>query len=347
MQTQRRGLHIFKIVILMMLVLMLAACGSTTNTVATEQGAEADTSTVAASGEQTNGEANNSEEAGKETHIIDTPNGKLELPVHPQRIVVDGYLPNMLALGIKPVGATRWELENKVIQDQIEGIADIGERSLESILELEPDLIITWVNPAADAQIIEQYEKIAPTLVIPYNHFPDIHENMRYFGSVFDKEAEAEEWLTGLDQVAADAREQISPYITPEDTFALMGVFVADKNFYVYGNGGYRGGEAIYTHLKLNPPEKQRNEIIGKETNRQISYEVVGEYAGDFIFLDQGEMLPEVWGSNEGVWKTLDAVKNNRVFQLDPDLFWGNDPISLKLQIQEIAKMIVEREQSK
>ncbi|MCG7384395.1 ABC transporter substrate-binding protein [Paenibacillus sp. ACRRY] len=340
---QRKGLSMVKMLFLILLVAMLAACG-TTNTATTGTGTE--TETVSSGNNEEQAASVEAEDTESATHVIDTPNGELELPVNPKRIVVDGYLPNLLSLGVKPVGATKWELENKVIQDQIDGIADIGERSLEAILSLEPDLIITWVNPAADAQIIEQYEKIAPTLVIPYNHFPDIHENMRYFGSVFGKEAEAEAWLADLDQVAADAREQIKPYITPEDTFALMGVFVADKNFYVYGNGGYRGGEAIYTHLQLNPPEKQRNEIIGKETNRQISYEVVGEYAGDYIFLDQGEMLPEVWGSNEGVWKTLDAVKNNRVFQLDPDLFWGNDPISLKLQIQEIAKMIVEREQS-
>ncbi|WP_314589925.1 hypothetical protein [Paenibacillus terrigena] len=36
-------------------------------------------------------------------------------------------------------------------------------------------------------------------------------------------------------------------------------------------------------------------------------------------------------------------MKNNRVFQLDPELFWGNDPISLKLQIQAVVNMLSER----
>ncbi|SFE99836.1 iron complex transport system substrate-binding protein [Paenibacillus algorifonticola] len=54
-------------------------------------------------------------------------------------------------------------------------------------------------------------------------------------------------------------------------------------------------------------------------------------------------MISEVWGSNQGLWKSLDAVKNNRMFNLDPELFWGNDPVSLKLQIQEIVKMLTEQ----
>ncbi|MFE1628974.1 hypothetical protein ACFLFF_19725 [Brevibacillus reuszeri] len=44
----------------------------------------------------------------------------------------------------------------------------------------------------------------------------------------------------------------------------------------------------------------------------------------------------------ESLSKSLDAVKNDHVFRLGPDLFWGNDPISLKLQIKELAKMITE-----
>ncbi|HEY2491810.1 MAG TPA: hypothetical protein VGI33_02630 [Paenibacillus sp.] len=122
-----------------------------------------------------------------------------------------------------------------------------------------------------------------------------------------------------------------------------MGVFVANSGFYIYGDGGYRGGEAIYQHLKLHPPLKQKPEMIGKKSSVKVSFEVVGDYAGDYIFLDQGDMISEVWGSQEGVWKSLDAVKNNRVFKLDSDLFWGNDPISLKLQIKELTKMITER----
>ncbi|MBP1994412.1 hypothetical protein [Paenibacillus eucommiae] len=126
-----------------------------------------------------------------------------------------------------------------------------------------------------------------------------------FLGETLGKNNEAEQWLAEFDEEAKAAREQLQGVIKPEDTFALMGVFVVDKSLYIYGDGGYRGGEAIYQHLQLTPPDKQKQEMIGKVSFKQISYEVVGHYAGDYIFLDQGEMISEVWGNNEGVWSRL------------------------------------------
>ena len=327
------------IVGLMLVALFVTACGSGGN-----EGKDKASSSAPASEQATPAESSaapsESAESEAATKKMDAPLGEVEIPTRPVKIVTDGYLPELLVLGVKPVGSTQWELENKVIQDQIDGIANTGERSLEAILALEPDLIVTWIS---DKAILEQYEKIAPTLAIPYSHFPSIHETLTFLGEALGKQEEAKEWLAGLDQTAADARAKLDKMIDPAATFSLMGVFVVDKGFYVYGAGGYRGGEAIYTHLKLTPPAKQKEEMIGKEAYRQISYEVVDDYAGDYIFLDQGEMISEVWGSNEGIWKSLSAVKNDRVFQLDPDLFWGNDPISLKLQIEEITRMLLEK----
>lgn len=280
-------------------------------------------------------------ESESTTKIINTKRGDLEIPIKPERIVTDGYLPELLVLGVKPIGSTKWDLENKVIKDQIDGIATTGERSLETIVELNPDLIVTWVS---DETILQQYEKIAPTLSIPYGSNSDIYETMRYLGEVLDKEAEAEQWIDKLDKTSETARAQLADIIKPEETFSLMGVFVVDKGFYIYGDGGYRGGEAIYKHLQLKPPAKQQGEMIGKEAYRQISYEVIPEYAGDYIFIDQGDLISEVWGENEGLWNSLDAVKNGRVYKLDPDLFWGNDPISLELQIKEVVNMLTEKQ---
>lgn len=42
----------------------------------------------------------------------------------------------------------------------------------------------------------------------------------------------------------------------------------------------------------------------------------------------------------------MDAVKNNRVFDLDGDYFWPYDPIAIKAQVEKVAEMLVERQQS-
>ncbi len=145
---------------LMLVALFVTACGNGGN----EGNRQAGTATPVAS----SAAPSESAEAEATTKKVAAPLGEIEIPTHPVKIVTDGYLPELLVLGVKPVGATQWELENKVIQDQIAGIANTGERSLEAILALEPDLIVTWVS---DKAILEQYEKIAPTLAIPYGHF--------------------------------------------------------------------------------------------------------------------------------------------------------------------------------
>ncbi|MGE7795048.1 ABC transporter substrate-binding protein [Lysinibacillus fusiformis] len=318
---------LLKSILFLALITILTACGNANDSTKSNTNQDEDAST-----------AETSEFA---TKIIKTQRGDLEMPSHPKRIVTDGYLPELLVLGVKPIGSTQWDLDNKVIQDQIDGIETTGERSLETIVQLKPDLIITWVS---DEAILQQYEKIAPTLAIPYSSTGDIYETMRLLGDALDKKDEAEKWIKQLDHTAEEARAQLATIIKPDDTFALMGVFVVDKGFYIYGDGGYRGGEAIYKHLQLKPPAKQAKEMIGKEAYRQVSYEVIPEYAGDYIFIDQGDLISEVWGESEGLWKSLDAVKNDRVFKLDPELFWGNDPISLELQIKEVVKMLTEKQ---
>lgn len=43
------------------------------------------------------------------------------------------------------------------------------------------------------------------------------------------------------------------------------------------------------------------------------------------------------------VWSTIDAVKNNRVFNLNSERFWPYDPIAVESQVEEIASMLKDR----
>jgi len=95
---------LLKSILFLALITILTACGNTNDS--TKSNTNQDTSA-----------AETSESA---TKIIKTQRGNLEMPSHPKRIVTDGYLPESLVLGVKPIGSTQWDLENKVIQDQID-----------------------------------------------------------------------------------------------------------------------------------------------------------------------------------------------------------------------------------
>ncbi len=309
------------LIILLLFLIVLGGCGNAAESESTKQSV-----------------SNN--QATADTKIIKTVDGDVEIPANPQRIVTQGYLANFLVFDVKPVGAPYWELESPYTMELSEGITDIGQidgGSVEKILSLKPDLIVTV---GGDEKLNEQYRKIAPTLVIPYGTYHEVHEEMRAFGEILGKEKEAEEWLQKFDEKVVKAKDSIKGLIKEGTTFSLMGPF--GKEFYVYGDGVNRGGQAIYQQLGLTPTEIVRKDLIEPNINAlSISQEKIADYAGDYIFLDiSGEAE---FDEKDPVWSTIDAVKNNRVFNLNPERFWPYDPIAVESQVEEIANMLKDR----
>ena len=314
--------------LLVMLAMMLAACSSTSG-----QSSASKTGTVEAKNDKAESEQ-------PKTRIVKTIHGDIEIPANAKRIVVDSYLPTLLILGEKPVGATKTDLENVHIQNLITGIESTGESAVETILDLNPDLII---SADAEKSTFEKFSKIAPTVIIPYETYSDAYEEVKAFGEMLGKDKEAEEWLTTFDEKIQQQRDKVKAVMGEGETVSIFGAF--GKDSYIYGDGIYRGGQAIYKHLQLNPPERIKKDLIDTgETYKQVSFEVLTDYAGDYIFFDQshGGTLDK----EDPVWESVDAVKKNNVFYLDAKRFWPYDPIAVLAQAEEVADMLVAKKQA-
>lgn len=319
------------LLLMLAVIMILAACNSGTGSGTTEP--------TAAGSEATTGSVATDSDSSKATRIYKSLRGDVEIPAEPKRIVTDMYVSDLLALGIKPVGAVQYYLENPFYADQVEGIENIGDRgavSLEKVIALDPDLIITYSDQAEE---IESYQKIAPTVVIPYGTFTNVHDEIRGFGELMNKSEEAEAWLKTYDERIEAARAKVKAVIKPEETFSILEV--SDKSYYGYGDNFGRGGQAVYRALELAPLEITKKELMGDTQWKEISREVVGDYAGDHIFLTVGENNKNYQG--DAIWKSLPAVKNNQVYELLEDRYWYFDPIAIQGQAEEFADMIVER----
>jgi len=307
--------------------MLIAACSSTSN-----QSSDSKIGTL---------EANDKAEIEQpETRIVKTIHGDIEIPTNAKRIVVDSYLPTLLILGEKPVGATKTDLENVHIQDLITGIENTGESAVETILSLNPDLII---SADAEESTFEKFSKMAPTVIIPYETYGDAYEEVRAIGEMLGKDKEAEEWLTTFDEKIKQQRDKVKAVMGEGETVSIFGAF--GKDSYIYGDGIYRGGQAIYKHLQLTPPARIKKDLIDAgETYKQVSFEVLTDYAGDYIFFDQshGGTLDK----EDPVWESVDAVKKNNVFYLDAKRFWPYDPIAVLAQAEEVADMLVAKKQA-
>lgn len=280
-----------------------------------------------------NGTVSTSEgQTASSTRIVSTADGENEVPANPQRVITDFYLGHLLALGVKPIGTNGIFMKNPYLEGQLDGIVDISD-NLELILSLNPDLIITG-NP----KNVEPFSKIAPTVFL--NNIADMRVLLGQLGEVLNKQEEAEQWLAAYDVELQQAKARISPIIKEGETVTVFDGGII-KDLSLYGNA--YTGRTIHGELGLPMHPNVERDIDPKVGWLTISSEVVNEYASPYIFMAVDLENETFDYGSDSLWGTLDAVKNNTLYEIDGYRFYFSDPISTLGQIHDIADMIEER----
>jgi iron complex transport system substrate-binding protein len=285
-----------------------------------------------------NNNAQSEEEA--KTRTVKTVKGEVEIPANPKRVITDFYLADLLALGIKPLGSIQMSLNNPYIKDKVDGIEDIGTPvSIEKVLSLKPDLIIMQSD-----ENYEKLSKIAPTVVIPYNSEGDFYGEFRKIADLVGKKDEAEKWIQSFEKKAEEARNQLKDKVRQDETFGIYEL--QEDKLYIFGDNWGRGSQVLYKALKLSPPEKMQELIKQGTQYKELSLEALPEYAADNIFITtwsaQGKndkKLEEL--KNSAIWKNLDAVKNNQVYEMNFDDMYYADPYALEGQLDLMVEKIM------
>jgi iron complex transport system substrate-binding protein len=276
-----------------------------------------------------------------ETITYRAANGEIKVPRNPKRVieVADSYVGDLLVLGIKPVGVKQTALDNPYFKGKLDGVESLGDgKSVEKILELQPDLIIA--PSFIDAVILEKLSKIAPTVAIEYGKLP-WREQLLEFGKMTGREDKAKAWIAAWDKKIADYKPKVEAAVG-DKTVSILQPYA--KGIYAFGHNYGRGGEIIYGELKLKAPQAIQKEAIDSGTGwANLPLEKLPEYAGDYIFTSAwpgDESDPEVvYGSS--IWKNLPAVKNNRVFHIERKGSYFNDPVSLEAQLEFIVNSLI------
>lgn len=259
-----------------------------------------------------------SQSPASECRVVKHAMGETCVPINPQRVIVLGDLDNVLALGIKPVGATRLLDGNflSYLSEQSGGIEKIGlngQPNLEKILLLKPDLIL---GSSADEGIYDKLSQIAPTVLAG----GDItwKEWLKTYAEALGKTKEAEKLLN-------DYNKRIEVFQQMSDRLSKTQVSVVDfwaDQVRIYMNESFSG--LILSDIGLPRPPAQN-----KDKNfESISLEIIPKMEGDVIFLVLG-------GHNESkltqfmshpLWSQLNAVRQGKVYEVNSDVWiagWG------------------------
>ncbi|MFF2888351.1 ABC transporter substrate-binding protein [Paenibacillus sp. NPDC057967] len=276
-----------------------------------------------------------------ETRVVSTVKGDVEIPAEPKRIVALYYHHILFAMDVKPVGANlTWWGGSPFLAEQEKDLVDVGgPPSLEAVAALNPDLIIMNSN---NEENYDELAKIAPSILIPYDGSRNPYEDAKLVAEVLGKPDAAESLEKKFNEKAEAARKRVEGKVTEDTTAAIIRIEGKGSQFSVFGDNYGRSGWSIYHGLNLKMPDIIKTELVDSNAQivQQLALERLPEYVADadYIFVsNEGEGLDQL--QNSEVWKSLPAVKNNKVIELDKTYFFF-DPISIEGQLDLITDLI-------
>ena len=331
--------------LLLLLVGSLAGCAQTpVDNSGTNAPAPAETSTPApieTSAPDTSAEADQEAAAWPRTYV-DASGMEVVLEAKPQKIALlfFHHYEAVLALDAPLYGATDLEVYTgwaslKPYSEKAEliNLGGTREPNLEKIVEIEPDLIIAAFG-VHDA-ILDNLRKIAPTVAVSRkDSFGTWQGTLREYGKILGEQALAEERITDLEGLIAEARNTLSAH--SGETVALVRTLEKDVNYwmpdYLYSQ---EGGVGLTSALEK--PD-------GVAAGAAVSYEGFADTNPDYIFLYEDaldESDETIWKSLEdnSLWNSMNAVKNGRVYVLDRSAFSGG-PLAMELGVNTILSAI-------
>nr|WP_256719697.1 iron-siderophore ABC transporter substrate-binding protein [Paenibacillus glucanolyticus] len=267
--------------------------------------------------------------------------GEYTLEKKPEAIAVldTKYVDQLIALEELPAGSVTAAGSDtdfpEYLSDRLGDVKVLGTRdepNLEALLDLSPDLIVM-----TDFQegVYENVSKIAPTLVFDFDE--DWRVTLETMGKIMNKQAEAQAVQKAYDDKTSKLKEQLTEKLG-DDTVALIRPRTEGIRIHT---PQHRTGATLYHDLGLNVPASI-TEV--NDTAYEISMEVINEIGADHYFLLSDDMFAEAVKELESkkIWSSLDAVKNNQVYDVDTTLwiaYYG--PIAMGIITDQVAEALL------
>ncbi|HFI0139959.1 ABC transporter substrate-binding protein [Streptococcus suis] len=283
---------------------------------------------------------------------IQTSTGETTVPSNPQKIVVLDYgvADSLRALGKEDtiVGMPKDSLPTylKDLKDkkEITNVGNLREVNLETVAELEPDLIILS-SRTQDQQA--EFEKIAPAIYFETStsdYLNSVKTNATELAKLFGDEAvkEAESKLADIDTLVQTAQDknkdtQLTTLTVLLNEGSMAGIAPDGRYSFIYKTLGFQP-----TDLKL---EENTQGNQGRSHGSSLSLESVSQINPDIIFVVDrtlaigGDDTQNSDILNNALIQETNAGKNKKIITLTPDLWYlsGGGLESTKLMFEEVV----------
>ncbi len=269
--------------------------------------------------------------------------GEVEIPAEPKRIVdLSGNSDILSLLGYSVAGTANSDAYDYTqlptyLQEPLQGAKILGysmqdTMDIEGILELHPDLIII---SGVQEKMYEQLKKIAPTLMVDLAQ-TDWRQDVNTFARMLQQEDRAASWLKSYDEKAKKAGAAVRK-ANGEDT-TYLALLASGGQLFVFDAAGI--GSVLYEDMGLKKPANMpRQDSISLPV---ISYEGLADLDADHLIVVGTDADMKALKKNS-IYKSMQAVKNNRVLELPSSPYFniGYSSIGRDVFLDEVQSLLV------
>lgn len=329
----------FILLLILLVTLMLSACGTNTGSEDT-------------AGQSTEEPATKPETQEEQTRTVKHDYGESVIPVSPQRIVSIGMEDVLLSLDeplVQAFSTDGYYLDQQIKEKGIP-INSSFDINLEAVASANPDLII--INKyMTDEQGYEQLSKIAPTIAYIRD---DWQSWLPEIGKALGKEDKANAILQGYLDKLKEAKESIVQAVGEGKTVAFIRPSTKDVEL---DFPEWAWTAALYNDVGLQP-DPQVLEFQKNSTDdwggTMLSLEMLPELTADYLFMDYGASMSneedfqkDVAQAKEveslNIWKAIPAVKKGNVYKVSARHWALNGPIADGLKVDDIVSALTEK----
>ena len=269
--------------------------------------------------------------------------GETVVPQTPERAVLLWSAVDALALGVEPVGAVLSDPPQMVgdalipmFSDRTEGIAAVGnyaQPNLETIVELQPDLIL---GTTFAESFYPRLSQIAPTVLMDISGGAAAWKTyVLTWATALGKPDEAQALIQQYEQRIAQFQQAMGDRL--DTTVVSVARFLPDQ-IHIYQEDSLPG--VVLAEAGLPRPESQQRD----NHDEIISLESLPSMDGDDLFFvqDNPEASTLAQAQESQLWSQLDVVQREQVHEVSAEVWFLNPGIvSAHMMLNDLFRTLV------
>jgi iron complex transport system substrate-binding protein len=276
--------------------------------------------------------------AQENCHVIQHMAGETCVPNDPKRVVALISLDNLLALGVKPVGAAFFGFPDRAdagkfgdyLSEQTQGIEVVGHvtrPNLETIARLDPDIIIGRQD---HRRVYGKLKSIAPTVLMKIESNANWPKHLQFLGRVFQKQEKATQLLNQYQDKAQQLKRDLATQ-GKEPTVTVLRFRPDEIRLYLRPTFSV----SILQDLGLSGPSFEESQ----RPFQRLSPERLTKADADVIFYFQdnpNDSYLQQLKTNQ-LWQQLEAVERDRAYPVSHQIwFLGAGVQAANLVIEDV-----------